>query len=419
MYSAINQCRICGNKNLVKVLDLGEQTLTGVFPRRKDQVITRGPLQLVKCTGNVECCGLLQMAHSYDLGEMYGDNYGYRSGLNPSMVKHLHAKVARILRIVDLSDSPIVLDIGSNDGTTLSAYPSQKCTRVGMDPTSDKFRQYYPEGVTAIADFFSARRFSEEFPGRKVRVVTSFSMFYDLERPMDFVREVAEILDERGIWVFEQSYMPLMLERNSYDTACHEHLEYYGLRQIDWMLRRCGLKIVDVEFNDVNGGSFSVTAARTDSAFVESLDAKGVLAREVAEGLDGLEPYIEFARRAEASRDELRAFVSAARVEGRRVACLGASTKGNVLLQYCGFTEKDVEAVGEVNPDKFETFTPGTLLPIVDEYELLASEPDYLIVLPWHFRDFFMQKYKLKNSRLVFPLPRLEIIGSAVAKELK
>lgn len=419
MYSAINQCRICGNKNLVKVLDLGEQTLTGVFPRRKDQVITRGPLQLVKCTGNVECCGLLQMAHSYDLGEMYGDNYGYRSGLNPSMVKHLHAKVARILRIVDLSDSPIVLDIGSNDGTTLSAYPSQKCTRVGMDPTSDKFRQYYPEGVTAIADFFSARRFSEEFPGRKVRVVTSFSMFYDLERPMDFVREVAEILDERGIWVFEQSYMPLMLERNSYDTACHEHLEYYGLRQIDWMLRRCGLKIVDVEFNDVNGGSFSVTAARTDSAFVESLDAKGVLAREVAEGLDGLEPYIEFARRAEASRDELRAFVSAARVEGRRVACLGASTKGNVLLQYCGFTENDVEAVGEVNPDKFETFTPGTLLPIVDEHELLASEPDYLIVLPWHFRDFFMQKYNLKNSRLVFPLPRLEIIGSAVAKEFK
>jgi NDP-4-keto-2,6-dideoxyhexose 3-C-methyltransferase len=419
MYSAVNQCRICGNKNLVKVLDLGEQTLTGVFPRHKDQVITRGPLQLVKCTGNDECCGLLQMAHSYDLGEMYGDNYGYRSGLNPNMVKHLHAKVARILSIVDLSDSPIVLDIGSNDGTTLSAYPSQKCTRVGMDPTSDKFRQYHPEGVTAIADFFSAQRFSEVFPGRKVRVVTSFSMFYDLERPMDFVREVAEILDERGIWVFEQSYMPLMLERNSYDTACHEHLEYYGLRQIDWMLSRCGLKIVDVEFNDVNGGSFSVTAARTVSAFVESLDAKGVLAREVAEGLDGLEPYIEFARRAEASRNELRAFVSAARVEGRRVACLGASTKGNVLLQYCGFTEKDVEAVGEVNPDKFETFTPGTLLPIVDEHELLASEPDYLIVLPWHFRDFFMQKYNLKNSRLVFPLPRLEIIGSAVAKELK
>ena len=227
---------------------------------------------------------------------------------------------------------------------------------------------------------------------------------------MEFVREVASILDERGIWVFEQSYMPLMLERNSYDTACHEHLEYYGLRQIDWMLSRCGLKIVDVEFNDVNGGSFSVTAAKTDSSYAESPKAQEILAREVAEGLDGLEPYLAFAKRTEASRDELRAFVARARSEGRRVAFLGASTKGNVLLQYCGFTDKDVEAVGEVNPDKFGVFTPGTLLPIVDEHELLANEPDYLIVLPWHFRDFFVRKYKLNKGHLVFPLPTLDVI---------
>lgn len=412
MYNAIHQCRICGNKNLVKVLDLGEQTLTGVFPKHKDQEITRGPVQLVKCTGGDDCCGLLQMAHSYDLGEMYGDNYGYRSGLNPSMVKHLHSKVDRILGIVDLSDKPIVLDIGSNDGTTLLAYPADQCTRVGMDPTAGKFRQYYPEGVTVIADFFSGERFEHAFPGRKARVVTSFSMFYDLERPMDFVREVASILDERGIWVFEQSYMPLMLERNSYDTACHEHLEYYGLRQIEWMMSRCGLKIVDVEFNDVNGGSFSVTAAKADSPYAESPEAKDILAREVAEGLDGLEPYLAFAKRTEASRDELRAFVLRARAEGRRVAFLGASTKGNVLLQYCGFTENDVEAVGEVNHDKFGTFTPGTLLPIVDERQLLANEPDYLIVLPWHFRDFFVEKYHLTKGQLVFPLPKLEIINA-------
>jgi NDP-4-keto-2,6-dideoxyhexose 3-C-methyltransferase len=410
MYSAIHQCRICGNKNLVKVLDLGEQTLTGVFPKHKDQVITRGPVQLVKCTGGEDCCGLLQMAHSYDLGEMYGDNYGYRSGLNPSMVKHLHAKVAHILKIVDLSDNPIVLDIGSNDGTTLSAYPADRCTRVGMDPTATKFRQYYPEGVTVIADFFSGKRFDDEFPGRKARVVTSFSMFYDLERPMDFVEEVASILDEQGIWVFEQSYMPLMLERNSYDTACHEHLEYYGLRQIHWMLSRCGLKIVDLEFNDVNGGSFSITAAKLGASYSESADVEVKLAREKEAGLDGLEPYIAFSRRTEANREELRAFVARAREEGKRVAFLGASTKGNVLLQYCGFTENDVEAVGEVNADKFGVFTPGTLLPIVDERELLADEPDYLIVLPWHFRDFFVSKYSLNKGRLVFPLPQLEVI---------
>lgn len=410
MYSAINECRICGNKNLVKVLDLGEQALTGVFPKHKNQVITRGPLQLVKCIDDDKSCGLLQLAHSYDLGEMYGDNYGYRSGLNPSMVEHLHAKVHRILSMVDLSDNPIVLDVGSNDGTTLSAYPAHQCTRVGMDPTASKFRKYYPEDVTVIADFFSARRFSEEFPGRKARVITSFSMFYDLERPMDFVQEVVDILDENGVWVFEQSYMPLMLERNSYDTVCHEHLEYYGLRQIDWMLRRCGLKIVDVEFNDVNGGSFSVIAAKADSVYTETPDVSKVITNEMMAGLDSLDPYIAFAHRTQASRDELRAFVTNARAEGRRVAFLGASTKGNVLLQYCHFTENDVEAVGEVNADKFGSFTPGTLLPIVDEQSLLTNEPDYLIVLPWHFRDFFIKKYNLKSGHLVFPLPQLETI---------
>jgi NDP-4-keto-2,6-dideoxyhexose 3-C-methyltransferase len=410
MYKATNQCRICGNKNLVKVLDLGEQTLTGVFPKHKDQTITRGPLQLVKCSGAEDCCDLLQLAHSYDLNEMYGDNYGYRSGLNPSMVKHLHSKVARILSMVDLSDKPIVLDIGSNDGTTLSAYPADRCIRVGMDPTSAKFREYYPEGVTVIADFFSASRFNEAFPGGKARVVTSFSMFYDLERPMDFVREVASILDENGVWVFEQSYMPLMLERNSYDTACHEHLEYYGLRQIHWMLSRCGLKIIDVEFNDVNGGSFSITAAKLNASYPESADVETILAREKEAGLHDLGPYNEFATRTEASREELRAFVTRAREEGKRVAFLGASTKGNVLLQYCGFTENDIEAVGEVNPDKFGVFTPGTLLPIIDESELLADEPDYLIVLPWHFRNFFLSKYRLTKGKLVFPLPKLEVM---------
>ena len=410
MYSEIHKCRICGNSHLVEVLDLGNQTLTGVFPKHKDQEVTRGPLRLLKCTGLDDCCGLLQLAHSYDLGEMYGENYGYRSGLNQSMVRHLHEKVARILEMVDLSDKPIVLDIGSNDGTTLSAYPEGQCTRVGIDPTSAKFRQYYAADMVVIPDFFSAKLFHETFPNRKVRVVTSFSMFYDLERPMEFVKEVAEILDEKGIWVFEQSYMPLMLERNSYDTVCHEHLEYYGLRQIYWMTSRCGLKIIDIEFNDVNGGSFSVTAAREDSTYFESSLVKEILSQETAAGLDTLELYRAFAARTRASRDDLRVFVAKARSEGRRVAFLGASTKGNVLLQYCGFTADDIVGVGEVNPEKFGLFTPGTLLSIIDEKILLADEPDYLIVLPWHFKLFFLEKYKLKKSYLVFPLPSLEVI---------
>lgn len=411
MYTELKACRICGNTHLEQVLDLGEQTLTGVFPKTRDQAITRGPLRLLKCTGKDGCCGLLQLAHSYDLDEMYGANYGYRSGLNASMVKHLNAKVERILKLVDVSGDPIILDIGSNDGTTLRAYGDKIGTRVGIDPTAEKFRQYYPEGVTIVPDFFSEKAFHGVFPGKQARVVTSFSMFYDLERPLDFVREVASILDDKGIWVFEQSYMPLMLERNSYDTACHEHLEYYALKQIHWMTEAAGLKIVDVEFNDVNGGSFSITAAKKDSAYQVFSGLQSILQQEQDAELDTLQPYRAFAQRVAENRDALRSFVGKALSEGKRVVCLGASTKGNVLLQYCGFTPEEIASVGEVNPDKYGSFTPGTLLPIVPEAEYIADEPDYLIVLPWHFREFFLKNHKLKKGKLVFPLPQLEVIG--------
>ena len=413
MYRAITRCRICGNTELLEVLDLGVQALTGVFPATREQAITEGPLKLVRCAARPGSCGLLQLAHSYDHDEMYGANYGYRSGLNPSMVSHLHGKIRKILSFADLSGSPVVLDIGSNDGTTLRAYSGTQCELVGIDPTAEKFRRYYPENVTIVPKFFSSRVYLDAVNGRKARIVTSFSMFYDLEDPTAFVREVAAVLEDNGLWVFEQSYMPLMLERNSYDTVCHEHLEYYAVSQIKWMADRAGLRIIDLEFNDVNGGSFSVAVARTSSRYPTFKDLDKLLDDERRAGLDGDRPYREFAARTAASRDKLRAFLSAARSKGQRVAGLGASTKGNVLLQYCGVTSRDVYAIGEVNEDKFGSFTPGTKIPIRPEKELFADEPDYFLVLPWHFREFFLRKYKPTKAALVFPLPELEVIRPA------
>lgn len=400
-------CRICGNKNLITVLDLGEQALTGVFPSHRDEKVTTGPLRLVKCVGDT-FCGLLQLSHSYDLGEMYGDNYGYRSGLNASMMHHLQSKVGLITKMISLKESDIVLDIGSNDGTTLGFYPEIGLDLIGIDPTAAKFRQFYKPNIRVVPDFFSASLFRREFHNRRARVVTSFSMFYDLERPLEFMQEVNSILADNGIWVFEQSYMPMMLDRNSYDTVCHEHLEYYGLRQIKWMTDRCGFKIVDVSFNDVNGGSFSVTVAKKESEFPEAANLMELLMKESENGLDGLGPYLEFAQRVADSRIELVKFVKDAVASGLRVAALGASTKGNVLLQYCGFSESGIFAVGEVNPDKLGKLTPGTLIPIISEKQLLSLKPDFLIVLPWHFRETFL-KLAGGHSKIVFPLPRLEV----------
>jgi NDP-4-keto-2,6-dideoxyhexose 3-C-methyltransferase len=409
MYRETGKCRICGNTDLQEVLDLGVQALTGVFPRTRSEPVTRGPLRLVRCNG-ADACGLLQLGHSYDLGELYGDNYGYRSGLNASMVDHLQKKVAAILKRVRIDCDSLVIDIGSNDATTLRAYPASGATLVGVDPSGRKFSRFYPPGIQLLPDFFSSSVIRAAFGNRKATVVTSFSMFYDLEDPLQFMREVAEVLDERGIWVFEQSYMPTMLARNSYDTVCHEHLEYYALRQVMWMADRAGLEIVDVELNDVNGGSFSVVAARRGSGRVPSPAVAAAMEAENRLGLQTPRPYAEFARRVTESRETLRNFVHDATRSGKSVAGLGASTKGNVILQYCGLTADDISAIGEVNEDKFGCFTPGTLIPIAPESDVLAEQPDYLIVLPWHFRRFFQNDPRFASRRLVFPLPALEIV---------
>lgn len=408
-YKKIEQCRICGNSNMVRVLDLGEQMLTGVFPREKGENITVGPLRLVKCMGSSEVCGLLQLEHSYSLGEMYGENYGYRSGLNASMVAHLHGKVKKILEQVDLQEGDLVVDIGSNDSTTLQAYPVFGPVLVGMDPTGVKFHTYYPPHIQLIPDFFSSALLKARFPDKKARIITSFSMFYDLENPLAFMREIYDVLADDGVWVFEQSYMPTMLETNSYDTVCHEHLEFYALHQIKWMTDRVGFTIVDVEFNDVNGGSFSITVAKSSASTNTAPSVQCILAEERAKGLDTLAPYHSFAERVAQSRRDLLEFIKTAHATGKVVAVLGASTKGNVLLQYCGLTEKEIPYVGEVNMEKFGCHTPGTWIPIIPEKDLLAMQPDYLLVLPWHFRKFFENSERLKSFTLVFPLPLLEI----------
>jgi NDP-4-keto-2,6-dideoxyhexose 3-C-methyltransferase len=406
--NSIKSCRICANENLVEILDLGVQKLTGTFPRQPDPDLTEGELVLLKCVGD-DACGLVQLDRSYDLNEMYGENYGYRSGLNLSMVKHLKTKVDQIVALKTLRAGDLVLDIGSNDGTTLSNYEPEGLTLVGIDPTAEKFRSYYPKHVDIIPDFFSAKLVSERYPGRKARVVTSFSMFYDLEDPMAFMREVEGILEDDGVWVFEQSYLPTMLARNSYDTVCHEHIEFYALAQIDWMAQRVGLAVRDVEFNDVNGGSFSVLVGKARST-ERSSRVTELLNEEVRQGIASLQVYRDFAQRVARLRAELKDFIAKARSENKTVAALGASTKGNVLLQYCNLGPDEIVAVGEVNPDKFGCVTPGTWIPIISQEDLLKQNPDYLLILPWHFRNFFLQAPDLIGTTLVFPLPEIEIV---------
>lgn len=410
----IKSCRVCGNKNLVSLLNLGDQTLTGVFPKNRNETITSGPLELVKCNESDDdsTCGLVQLAHTYPKDEMYGSDYGYRSSLNKLMLKHLQDKAEHIKRIIELNPGDIVVDIGSNDASFLKNF-NKDLTLVGVDPTG--FKEYYPDHISLLPHFFNANIIRKNFSNKKAKLVTSIAMFYDLDRPVDFAKDIFDILSSDGVWVTEQSYLPTMIEMNSYDTICHEHLEYYCLRQIKWIADRVGFKIIDIEFNNINGGSFSVTLAKKDSNFKENKKLiERILEKEVQDGMHTEEPIKNLQDRLVKSREDLLVFLNKVKNQGKVIMGYGASTKGNVLLQFCNITPEHLPYIGEVNESKFGSFTPNTLIPIINEKDVKKMKPDYLLVLPWHFRDVIIEKeqdYLKSGGILVFPLPKLELVS--------
>lgn len=413
-YRSIVRCRECGSADLRVMLSLGQQLLTGVFPK-DGGAVPGGPVDLMRCEG---ACGLVQLRQSYDLDAMYGDNYGYRSGLNPSMVEHL-TNIARVAtETVALQAGDVVLDIGSNDCTSLKAYPDN-VVRIGMDPTGRKFREYYPKDVHLVADFFSKENFENELgQGRKARLVTSIAMFYDLEDPTNFMRQVSDVLAQDGLWIMEQSYLPAMLQSTSYDTICHEHLEFYGLKQIEFMADNVGLQIRRVHCSNVNGGSFQVWLTRADYTGTVEIwpeeERRAFLRSE--EDATSEFAWAAFLDRISISKQRILSFVNQAKQEGKRVCGYGASTKGNVLLQYCGLGPSEIECIGEVNQDKYGCQTPGSCIPIISEAEMRARKPDYVLVLPWHFKEFIVNKeqdwLRTSGAKLLFPLPNFDIVGT-------
>jgi hypothetical protein len=382
------------------IFDLGEQILASRFPRNDEPDPLAAPLILCQCMGG---CGLVQLKHTVSACELYTDSYGYRSGLNEMMVTHIKTIVEELYSYRSPSPGDIALDIGSNDGTLLG-FHSKDTTRVGIDPTGNQFKKYYPDDVELIPTFFAAK----EFGGRKADYITSISMFYDLPEPLVFMKDVASVLSDGGIWIMEQSYLPTMLDSNSYDTICHEHLEYYTFFQIDWMCKRSGLRVLNVKLNECNGGSFRVVICRDDAPYTsnpDSIDKINIIEKNI--DLEG------FARRSKEHANKLREILVDLKNKGKSVYLYGASTKGNTLLQYAGIDNNILISAAERNPAKYGRRTPGTNIPIVSESDVRAARPDYMLVLPWHFRSAIImreQKYLNEGGSLIFPLPVIDIV---------
>lgn len=404
----INKCRSCKSTKIKKTFDLGNQYLTGVFPSKKNDKVSKGNLALVIC----EKCGLLQLEDSFDSHEMYGSNYGYRSSLNKSMFDHLKNKSRNLIKKYNLKSGDTIIDTGSNDGTFLSFF-GKNFNSIGVDPTIVKFKNFYKKNIIKVSDFFSYQAVKKHLK-KKAKLITSIAMFYDLEDPISFVEDVYECLDDNGIWHLEQSYMPSMIKNISYDTICHEHIEYYSLRSLKFILDAVGFKIINIELNNINGGSFAVTAAKKKSKHEEHKKIiNWLLKKEEIANYNKVEIIKEFGVKATQQKVLLRDLLNNLADMGKTVYGYGASTKGNVILQYCNINQKNLPFVCDVNPFKFNKYTPGTKIKIISEAKAKKVNPDYFLVLPWHFRDFIIKKekkYLNSGKNLIFPLPDIEII---------
>ncbi len=411
----IDHCRLCGGKELTEIINIGEQKLTGIFPEAEG-FVEGGVLRLVKCSKDGGC-GLVQLDRSFENELMYGDNYGYRSGLNSSMVEHLSDITKKVLRWGVLRKGDIVVDIGSNDGTLLRTYGDNsdlQLEKVGIDPTGKTFSKYYEDGIILIEDFFSAKVYKAVKGDKKAKVVTSIAMFYDLEDPVDFAKQIYEVLSEDGLWITEQSYYPAMIDTFSYDTICHEHIEYYSLLQVEWIAQNSGFKVIDVETNDINGGSFKVVFCKNDAHYIEKESVQKFRMVEQSRGVNSIGFAELFVKEINNNKEILLKFLREQKKNNKLVLGYGASTKGNVVLQYCGITRDLLPCIAEVNEDKYGKVTPGTGIPIVSEKEAKSMQPDFFLVLPWHFKKNILEReeeYRLKSKcKFVFALPKFEIV---------
>ncbi|MBE9175108.1 class I SAM-dependent methyltransferase [Synechocystis salina LEGE 06155] len=409
-------CRVCGSHALTRVINLGEQYLQGSFVKPgKEMPPTRQiATSLVRCDPmkDENACGLLQMEYTVPPEVLYSA-YWYRSGTNNTMRNHLR-EIAEEASALFNQPEAIVLDIGCNDGTLLSYYPD-KYIKFGIDPSD--VAQEIEGDVTVIQDLFPADELTKLLAGKKCDIITSIAMFYDLENPIGFVQGIKQALSDKGIWIFEMSYMPTMLKMNSYDTICHEHLEYYSLAIIEYILKKAGMKVFHATLNDINGGSIRCYATHVDN-FIYKKDEylqniKLLRQEEFDLELDTDKPYKHFQDRINVHKEELNNLLKKLRKEGERIHIYGASTKGNTILQLCGIDHRMIEVAAERNPDKYGAYTIGTEIPIVSEAESRAMNPDYYLVLPWHFKEEIVEREREmleKGVGLIFPLPDIEII---------
>jgi len=407
LYKKISKCRISDDKNLKLVGKIGPLTLTGIFPKQINKKIISTPVDIMFSKKSK----LLQLNHNYNENELFGKNYGYRSGLNHQMMGHLKEKSNYLQKRYKILSDMEILDIGSNDGTFLSFF-NHKIKKTGIDPTAKKFSEYYQKNITIIANLFTKDSI-KTFKNDKFDLITSVAMFYDLRNPLEFLKNIERILKKDGILHIEIAYLPDILSTLSFDTFCQEHLTYFSYISFNNLIKQSDFKILDFSRNSVNGGSINFDLCFKKSKHkVNTIKLNKLYKYEKKIKIDELNTFklffIDIKKRSTVIIKKLKELKKTSKIYG-----FGASTKGNVLLQFCKIDNKILDGIYDVNKDKFNSYTPGSNIKIISEKYIKKDQPDYVLFLIWHFKETIKQKIKtlkLKNTKFIYPFPNFKII---------
>ena len=395
----ISQCRSCYSKNLVNILDLGNQFLSEF--RDDDQKPPQYPLNLVMCTE----CTLVQLKESTPVTLLYTENYGYKSGINGTIKADLQDIVEKAMKF---HSAGVVVDIGANDGTLLSNYKSPLFYKVGVEPIAKLVKECEKYADVVIDDFFSADYFTKLHIA-KAKIITIISCFYDLEEPNKFVEDLTKILDDDGIVIIEQNYLATMLQNVAFDNIVHEHIEYYSLKSLEYLLNKHGLEVFDVEVNSINGGAFRVYVRHMDSI-------KRMRLYEEKLKLDNKWTYMLFSLKVREIAKKVHNFIEHEVKKGKTVYLYGASTRGGSLIQVCNLDNKLIKAAVERNPEKVGKKIASLGIPIISEEQARKDKPDFMLVLPYFFKEEFLKRERdyIKNGgALIFPLPEFKVYDNS------
>ena len=415
IYKKIHKCRICGNKNLKKILGLGTQTLTSVFVNKNEKAPDVSPLDLIYCSGSSnQVCNLVQLKHTADIGKMYGTTYGYLSSISSTMVAHLNDIKNLANKKVNFKKNDKILDIGCNDGTLLNMFVKNKnIDLIGIDPSSVKFRHLFNKKIQVIEKFFNKENILKEVGTCKFKLITSIAMFYDIDDPFKFVKDVYDLLDDNGVWIVEVAYLSTMMKNLAYDQVMHEHLTYLGFKQMHWLIKKNNMKIIDFSTNLINGGSILITVSKNKSKLKDNKT-------KVQNFLKKEKKYITskslnlFKERVQNHKNEVTTLLNNIKKNKKVVYGYGASTKGNVILNYCNISKKLMNKICDENKMKNGQVTPGSRIPIITKKQMRKENPDYLYVFIWPLRKEVLRAEKEfidKGGTIIFNLPKIHFVN--------